>query len=81
MAGNNISKEFDVTFTDGSTYKSKVVGMDPYAEIAVLKIPLENNTQVSDKLIPLQVGNFSEVSVGQRVAAVGNPFGTVGFYY
>ena len=75
VAGDNISKEFDVTLTDGSTYKAKVVGVDPYAEIAVLKIPLENNTQVSEKLIPLQVGNFSEVSVGERVAAVGNPFG------
>ena len=75
VAGDNISKEFDVTLTDGSTYKAKVIGMDPYAEIAVLKIPLENDTQVSEKLIPLQVGNFSEVSVGQRVAAVGNPFG------
>src|SRR6188472_1250368 len=75
VAGDNISKEFDITLTDGSTYKAKVVGTDPYAEIAVLKIPLENNTQVSEKLIPLQIGNFSEVSVGQRVAAVGNPFG------
>ncbi len=75
VAGDNISKEFDVTLTDGSTYKAKVVGVDPYAEIAVLKIPLENNTQVNEKLIPLQVGNFSEVSVGERVAAVGNPFG------
>jgi len=75
VSGDNISKEFDITFTDGSTYKAKVVGSDPYAEIAVLKIPLENNTQVSEKLIPLQIGNFSEVSVGQRVAAVGNPFG------
>jgi len=75
VSGDNISKEFDITFTDGSIYKAKVVGSDPYAEIAVLKIPLENNTQVSEKLIPLQIGNFSEVSVGQRVAAVGNPFG------
>ena len=74
VAGNNISKEFDVTFTDGSTINQSC-RYNPYAEIAVLKIPLENNTQVSDKLIPLQVGNFSEVSVGQRVAAVGNPFG------
>ena len=75
VAGDNISKEFDITLTDGSTYKAKVVGTDPYSEIAVLKIPVENNTQVSEKLVPLQVGNFSDVSVGQRVAAVGNPFG------
>jgi serine protease Do len=75
VAGDNVNKEFDITLTDGSAYKAKIVGMDPYAEIAVLKIPVENNTQVREKLIPLQVGNFSEVNVGQRIAAVGNPFG------
>jgi serine protease Do len=75
VAGDNINKEFDITFTDGSAYKAVIVGVDPYAEIAVLKIPLENNTQVREKLIPLKIGNFSEVSVGQRVAAIGNPFG------
>ena len=75
VAGDNINKEFDITFTDGSAYKAIIVGVDPFAEIAVLKIPLENNTQVREKLIPLQIGNFSEVSVGQRVAAIGNPFG------
>ena len=75
VAGDSINKEFDITLTDGSGYKAKIIGMDPYAEIAVLKIPLENNTQVREKLIPLQIGNFSEVSVGQRVTAIGNPFG------
>ncbi|HYG00497.1 MAG TPA: trypsin-like peptidase domain-containing protein [Candidatus Saccharimonadales bacterium] len=75
VAGDPINKEFDITFTDGTGYKATVVGADPFAEIAVLKIPLENNTQVRDRLIPLQIGNFSEVSVGQRVAAIGNPFG------
>lgn len=75
VAGDNINKEFDITFTDGTGYKATIVGVDPFAEIAVLKIPLENNNQVREKLIPLKIGNFSEVNVGQRVAAVGNPFG------
>ncbi|CAN5714405.1 hypothetical protein BH23THE1_BH23THE1_21640 [soil metagenome] len=75
VAGDTINKEFDITFTDGTGYKATIVGVDPFAEIAVLKIPLENNTQVKEKLIPLPIGNFSEVNVGQRVAAVGNPFG------
>ena len=75
VAGDNINKGFDITFTDGSAYKAVIEGVDPYAEIAVLKIPLENNTQVREKLMPLKIGNFSEVSVGQRVAAIGNPFG------
>lgn len=75
VAGDTINKEFDVTFTDGTSYKATIVGVDPFAEIAVLKIPIENNTEVMEKLIPLQIGDFSEVNVGQRVAAIGNPFG------
>ncbi|HSA75344.1 MAG TPA: trypsin-like peptidase domain-containing protein [Candidatus Nitrosocosmicus sp.] len=75
VAGDTINKEFDVTFTDGTGYKAAIVGVDPFAEIAVLKIPIENNTEVIEKLVPLQIGNFSEVNVGQRVAAIGNPFG------
>jgi S1-C subfamily serine protease len=76
VSGVKPEEQFDVTFIDGSTYKAKVVGSDPFSEIAVLKIDMQNNTkQVETKLIPLQIGNFSEVKVGQRVAAVGNPFG------
>lgn len=75
VAGDTINDEFDVTFIDGTGYKATVVGVDPFAEIAVLKIPIENNTEVIEKLVPLQIGNFSDVNVGQRVAAIGNPFG------
>lgn len=75
VAGDTINKEFDVTFTDGTGYKATVIGVDPFAEIAVLRIDVENNTDVIEKLEPLPIGNFSEVDVGQRVAAIGNPFG------
>ncbi|HKR72998.1 MAG TPA: trypsin-like peptidase domain-containing protein [Candidatus Nitrosocosmicus sp.] len=75
VAGDTINKEFDITFTDGTGYKATVVGVDPFAEIAVLKIPLENNTEVMEKLIPLRIADFSKVNVGQKVAAIGNPFG------
>jgi S1-C subfamily serine protease len=77
ISGNIPDKdEFDITFIDGSVYKAKVIGSDPFAEIAVLKITnQQNNSQLQNKLVPLQIGNFSEVRVGQKVAAVGNPFG------
>jgi S1-C subfamily serine protease len=77
ISGVEPDKQFDITFIDGSTYKASVVGSDPYSEIAVLKIDKDNNytKQLENKLIPLQIGNFSEVKVGQRVAAIGNPFG------
>ncbi|MDN5867895.1 MAG: trypsin-like peptidase domain-containing protein, partial [Candidatus Nitrosocosmicus sp.] len=75
VAGDRLNEDFDITFIDGSTYKAEVIGADPFAEIAVLKILAQNNSQLDKKLVPLQIGNFSDVQVGQRVAAVGNPFG------
>src|SRR5690606_13406456 len=60
VAGDTINREFDVTFTDGTGYKATVVGVDPFAEIAVLKIDVENNIEVIEKLEPLSIGNFSE---------------------
>ena len=72
--GEEGREEFEVTFLDGSSYKAIVIGADPYADLAVLKI-----TNVSeDRLIPLKIGNSSSVTVGQRVVAIGNPFGLSG---
>ncbi|MDN5846812.1 MAG: PDZ domain-containing protein [Candidatus Nitrosocosmicus sp.] len=75
VSGKNINAKFDITFIDGTAYEAEVIGVDPFAEIAVLKISLQNISQVKEKLVPLPIGNFSKVDVGQRVAAVGNPFG------
>ena len=60
-----------VTFIDGNQYSAIVEGKDPVNDIAVLKIP-ENHTQ---PLIPVQFGNSSSLRVGERVFAVGNPYG------
>ena len=60
-----------VTFIDGNQYIGIVEGKDPVNDIAVLKIP-ENQTQ---PLIPVQFGNSSVVRVGERVFAIGNPYG------
>ncbi|MGD9671855.1 MAG: trypsin-like peptidase domain-containing protein [Candidatus Nitrosocosmicus sp.] len=75
VAGNKINELFDITFIDGTMYRAEIVGVDPFAEIAVLKIIPEEGSEIQDKLVPLKIGNFSDVDVGQRVAAVGNPFG------
>ncbi len=48
VAGENADEEYGITFTDGSAYKATVVGLDPFAEIAVLKIVSENNTQINE---------------------------------
>jgi S1-C subfamily serine protease len=59
-----------VTFIDGNQYDAIVVGKDPINDIAVLKIS-DNQTEVK----PVQFGNSSEVRVGERVIAIGNPYG------
>ncbi|SRR5579885_47986 len=66
------SKIVYVTITDGDTYAAKVVGTDPYNDLAVVQIT-DNFT--GEKMIPLQLGDSSQLEVGQPVAAIGNPFG------
>ncbi|AJM91594.1 S1C family serine protease [Nitrosopumilus piranensis] len=67
------AKKIDITFTDGTSYRAKVVGTDPYADIAVLKINVN-----SEKLYPLPIGNSSKLKVGEPITAIGNPFGLSG---
>ena len=65
----------DVTFTDGNTYSAKVIGKDPYADIAILQIT-DNFSE--EKVIPLPIANSSNVRTAEPVIAIGNPFGLSG---
>jgi len=65
------SDNLEVSFTDGTTKTAEVIGTDPYSDLAVLKVQKDN-------LQPLRLGNVSDVRVGQKVAAIGNPFGLRG---
>ena len=59
-----------VTLGDQSIWKAKRVGTDPDKDIAVLKIEAPAN------LLPaIPIGTSSDLQVGQRVFAIGNPFG------
>ena len=70
------ANKVEVTFVDGNTYSARVIGGDPYTDLAVLQIT-DNN--FSDKrVIPLTIGNSSNLQAGERVAAIGNPFGLYG---
>ena len=53
-------------------YKAKVIGADPYMDIAVLKM------QSSDKFSPVNFGDSDKARVGDWVVAIGNPFGLGG---
>jgi S1-C subfamily serine protease len=61
--------KFSVTLGDAE-YEATFVGAAPDKDIAVLKVDAP-----ADKLMPLTVGRSSDLIVGQRVLAVGNPFG------
>ncbi len=62
--------EIEVAFYDGQSAKAKVVGSDPANDMAVLQVDVPRET-----LVPVQIGESSSLRVGQRVYAIGNPFG------
>jgi S1-C subfamily serine protease len=59
---------FKVAMSDGEAYDAKLVGVDPSKDLAVLKI-------AAPQVKPLSVGRSGDLRVGQRVFAIGNPFG------
>ena len=74
-AFNITNKVVDVAFTDGNTYQAKVMGRDPFSDIAVLQL-IGNFSD--EKLVSLPITNSSNLQVGQQVIAIGNPFGLSG---
>jgi len=71
---NLYERAFHITFLDGTTYLGRVIGADLYSELAVMTV--ENITRKN--LVPLPLGNSSQLRIGQPVVAVGNPFGLSG---
>jgi S1-C subfamily serine protease len=59
-----------VEFPDHNRVPAKIVGDDPNADVALLKIPTAGL-----KLTPLPLGSSSNLVVGSAVAAIGSPFG------
>tara|TARA_B100002051_G_scaffold221483_1_gene215473 strand:- start:281 stop:1369 length:1089 start_codon:yes stop_codon:yes gene_type:complete len=57
---------------DSKEYKAKVLGADPYSDIAVLKIESPQNFKI------VEFGNSDKSRVGDWVVAIGNPFGLGG---
>ncbi len=64
------ANEIKVTLFDGETYPAQLIGHDAPNDIAVLKI-----TAPPDLLIPVDFGDSSKLKVGQKIYAIGNPFG------
>jgi S1-C subfamily serine protease len=66
-----------ITFLDGVSYEGEIIGTDPYSDLAVVKL-INVDKNISSKLVPLVLGNSSTVRIGEKVVAVGNPFGLSG---
>jgi S1-C subfamily serine protease len=59
-----------VKLADGRDYPATLVGVSPAHDIAVLKIAPEGKP-----LVPVAIGTSDDLRVGQKVFAIGNPFG------
>ncbi|RMH38448.1 MAG: PDZ domain-containing protein [Deltaproteobacteria bacterium] len=64
------ARHAQVTFGNGDTFDAELVGVAPDKDIAVLRVDADPSI-----LKPLPVGTSSDLVVGQKVFAIGNPFG------
>lgn len=67
IRGSNVAL---VTLADQSTFEAEVVGAEPEKDLAVLRIVASR-----EQLKPIQLGVSRQLRVGQKVLAIGNPFG------
>ena len=65
LSGNNIN----VRLNNGKNFSANIIGIDNNTDIAVLKIISD------DKLNPIQIADSQNIKVGDRVLAIGNPYG------
>ncbi|MCA9134704.1 MAG: trypsin-like peptidase domain-containing protein, partial [Planctomycetales bacterium] len=64
------AKEISVSLSNGLSYPAVLVGQDPDTDIAVLKIDAP-----AEHLLPVTWGDSQTLRVGQKIYAIGNPFG------
>lgn len=77
VTNNHVVERADalrVVLANGSvTSDVEIVGRDPYSDLAVVRVDVD-----SDLLRPLELGDSDTLQVGQKVIAIGNPFGLQG---
>ncbi|HWY44924.1 MAG TPA: trypsin-like peptidase domain-containing protein [Candidatus Sulfotelmatobacter sp.] len=64
------AQSIEVVLSDQSRYPAKVIGSDPRNDVALIKIEPKNKP-----LVALPLGDSTSIQVGQKVLAIGNPFG------
>ena len=65
--------ELEVDFANGLKVRGQVLGTDPTGDLAVIKVEAP-----ADQLTAVPLGDSDLVEVGERVIAIGNPFGFEG---
>ncbi len=71
LTNNHVIDKADtitVTLNDGRQLAAKLIGTDPEADVAIIRIPADNLTM-------LPIADSSQLKVGDFVVAIGNPFG------
>ena len=63
------SKNIIVQLNNGKNYPANIIGIDKNADIAVLKISADDN------LNPINIANSDNLKIGDKVLAIGNPYG------
>jgi len=64
------AQSIQVTLASGNSYEAGLIGKDEINDVAVLKIDAPR-----EELFPIEWGRSSDLRVGQKVYALGNPFG------
>ena len=64
------AQEIQAVLYDGSSHDASLVGVDPVTDVAVLRVEAP-----AELLVPVQFGSSNDLKVGQKVFAIGNPFG------
>jgi len=62
--------KLEVTMDDGGKWPATLIGSDPSTDLAVIRIQAP-----ADRLHPIRLGSSAGLQVGQKVLAIGNPFG------
>jgi S1-C subfamily serine protease len=65
------ARRVHASFVDGNEVQAEIVGADPLSDLAVLRAD-------STELVPAELGDATQLKVGQLVVAIGNPHGFAG---
>src|SRR6202167_3509951 len=65
------ARQLEVRLHNGKSYKATIVGTDKAHDLAIVQIKAPN-------LLPMTLGDSTNLQVGQKVYAIGNPFGLAG---